>query len=109
MAADGALLDALEGPCPRDETRPGLTLLIDVLPPEMGLARAKALRDAATGSLRGGRSSPFHERLEARRFLAIARSEPGRVLTVDAMGPVDVVAATITDAVEARYDMASLR
>ena len=90
-AADGvddaaiALLDRLVVA----ETRPDLTILLD-LDPKIGLTRADRRRTAATPGnfIRAdtfeSRKLDFHQRLRA-GFLAIAKAEPARVGVFDAM------------------------
>jgi len=73
------------------EFAPDLTLILD-LPVEQGLARAATRPGAETRYERMGRD--FHERLRA-GFLDIARREPRRCAVIDAMAPVDRVAAQV--------------
>jgi dTMP kinase len=73
--------------------RPGITLLLDV-PVETGLRRARSLEDgdgaAKTRDSIGGEAASFHQRVRD-GFLAIATSEPERVLRIDAARPLDEV------------------
>lgn len=96
-------LDALErivvGP-----TRPDLTIILD-LPPEEGLARAKA-RAAATGGAADrfeSMSLRFHENLRE-EYLRIARSEPERCIVIDASRPTDEVETDVWVAVKGRLN-----
>jgi dTMP kinase len=81
------------------ETRPDLTLILD-LPPEESMKRIAA---------RGGQSADrfesmglsFHKSLRE-EFLAIARAEPKRCIVIDATPPVGAVAQTIWSAVRDR-------
>lgn len=89
------------------ETRPDLTLILD-LAPETGLARARRRgRTAADGT--GGREPDrfeaealdFHERLRA-AFRGIAEAEAGRCVVIDADRDPEAVAAAILAAVAER-------
>ena len=83
------------------ETRPDLTLILD-LPPETGLARAKAR--ATTGGEADrfeAEALDFHARLRA-AFLAIAQAEPRRCAVIDAAADPDTVEAAIREALAAR-------
>lgn len=88
------------------ETRPHLTLILD-LPPETGLARARkrAAGSAASGEGEADRFEAealgFHERLRT-AFRAIAEAEPGRCAVIDATAEPDAVEAAIREAVAAR-------
>ena len=95
---DLALLDALEAGIVGD-TRPDLTLILDV-DPEEGLRRADERPD--TGEDRYERKGlEFHVKLRE-AFHAIARHEPERCVVVSTAGPRDKVAETIWRAVAAR-------
>ncbi|WP_245516191.1 dTMP kinase [Ancylobacter aquaticus] len=78
------------------ETRPDLTLILD-LPAEEGLARAAARsgRDADRFESEG---LSFHRALRD-AFRALAASEPGRCVLIDASGDVDGVEEAIWKAV----------
>ena len=102
--ADGALLEALERHVVGASV-PGLTILLD-LPACEGLRRA-ACRDARPDVFET-KAADFHDRLRS-AFLAIARDEPERVLTIDAAKAPDAVAAEIADAVAGRYRLAGRR
>ena len=78
--------------------RPDLTLILD-LPVDTGLARAASRRGAETRYESLPRA--FHEQVRE-GFLAIARSEPGRCVAVDASQDVDTVAAAIARVVTER-------
>ncbi len=83
-------------------TRPDLTFILD-LPPEVGLARAGARRQArseATDRFEAEDIS-FHRALRT-AFLIIAREEPARCVVIDASRDADTVAADIWAEVEAR-------
>jgi len=84
---------------------PDLTLILD-LPPETGLARARA-RAADTGG-EGAEADrfeaealAFHARLRE-AFLAIAAAEPARCAVIDAGLPPDAVEAAVREAVADR-------
>ncbi|WP_336489210.1 dTMP kinase [Methylobacterium nigriterrae] len=82
------------------ETRPDLTLILD-LPPETGLARARA-RSSETGPDRfEAEALDFHARLRA-GFRAIAEAEPERCAVIDADRGADAVEAEIRAVVAAR-------
>jgi dTMP kinase len=82
------------------ETRPDLTLILD-LPPEAGLARARARADDAAPDRFEAEALAFHARLRA-GFHAIAASEPDRCIMIDAAREADAVEAEIRAAVAAR-------
>ncbi len=73
--------------------RPDVTLLLDV-PVETGLRRARSLEGGEGASKSrdsiGGEAAAFHQRVRD-GFLAIAASEPERVLRIDASRPLDEV------------------
>lgn len=78
---------------------PGLTLLFDV-PVALGLGRAGKRNDAdARYESMGG---AFHARVRE-GFLAIARGEPGRVVTIDSSKPIEDVAAAVQEMVRTRF------
>ena len=93
-------------------TRPDLTLVFD-LPPEVGLARARARaagQEASQGASRAGPGAPdrfeaedlaFHLRLRE-AFRAIAAAEPARCVLVDAAQAPDAVAEAVRRAVAQR-------
>jgi dTMP kinase len=76
---------------------PDLTFLLD-LPAQDGLMRRKKHGD---WNRLDAYDLPFHERVR-QGFLALAASDPGRWVTVDAGRPAEVVQADIRRAVEAR-------
>ena len=80
------------------ETRPDLTLLLD-LPPEVGLTRADARAGVETRFESKGLA--FHARLRD-AFLDIAAREPERCCVIDATADVDTVARAVMSAVEQR-------
>jgi dTMP kinase len=84
------------------ETRPDLTLILDV-PVPVGLSRALARRQASGDEAdRFEREdADFHHNLR-QAFLDIARAEPGRCVVVDASGDADAVETEIWRVVEAR-------
>jgi dTMP kinase len=82
-----------------DGMKPDLTIVLDI-EVETGLERTRA---RAKGAVRvpdrfEGQDFEFHRRVR-QGFLAIARSEPDRVIVIDAARPVDVVSADILGAV----------
>ena len=99
---DPALLLQLEDIAVAD-TRPDLTLILDIDPAE-GLARASA-RQAATTAVSADpyetRDIAFHERLRE-AFAQIARDEPGRCIIIDASGEADAVESRIWASVLSR-------
>jgi dTMP kinase len=76
---------------------PGITLILD-LPPESGLARARARAAAAAESVTRFEHADlaYHTAL-AQAFRAIAVAEPGRCRVIDASGDAAVVALRIWD------------
>ncbi|WP_235928125.1 dTMP kinase [Goekera deserti] len=74
--------------------RPDLTVLLD-LPPEVGLARA---RGRGTADRLEAESLDFHQRVR-RTFRALAESDPGRYLVLDATQDPDQVAAAVRERV----------
>ncbi len=83
---------------------PDLTLVLD-LPPEIGLARAAARRDAA-GDRFERMEAAFHARLR-QAFLDIAAAEPDRCRVVDATADPDHVAAAVAGMVDAAFSRAA--
>jgi dTMP kinase len=80
-----------------EDVRPDLTLIFD-LPPEVGLQRATA----RGGEMRfESKGLAFHEKLRA-GFLAVARTEPGRCVVIDAAQSMDVVEQAVVAAVDQR-------
>jgi len=83
------------------ETRPDLTLILD-LPAEVGLARAAQRRGAAQTLDRfEGEGLAFHEALR-KAYLAIAAAEPERCVVVDASQSEEEVAQAIWDTISHR-------
>ncbi len=81
--------------------RPDLTLILD-LPPEQGLARAKARRGAAAGADRfEAEGLEFHRTLRA-AFQAISRGAPERCVVIDASPDEDKVGEAVWAAVRSR-------
>lgn len=98
---DAAILRALERIVVGD-SRPDLTLILD-MPPEVGMARADARRQArgeATDRFEG-EAPAFHRDLRS-RFLAIAKAEPQRCAVIDADASEDEVEDRIWREVDAR-------
>lgn len=94
-AVEPGLLEALRrAVVPR---MPDLTLLFD-LPAEEGLERAARRGDADRFEARG---KAFHEEVR-RRFLEIARREPGRIVVIDAARDIDAVERAVAAAVNER-------
>lgn len=84
--------------------QPDLTLLLD-LPPETGLARARALErgDGATKTQDaiGAETLAFHQAVR-QGFLEIAKGAPQRIVIIDATRPAGEVAEAAWKAVEGR-------
>lgn len=84
-----------------DGLKPDLTLLLDC-PVEMGLQRIQERQPAIPGL--GGldrleqETIDFHERVR-QGYLKIAKTEPGRVVVVDALGEIDAIHEKIVEAV----------
>ena len=95
---DPVLLSGLEQIAVGD-TRPDLTLILDV-PPEVGLARAAARNAVADRFEQEGLA--FHSRVRE-AFLALAAADPTRCVVVDAGGTADEVAARIAAVVAQRF------
>lgn len=92
-----ATIDILTEPV-QEGLYPALTIMLDI-PPEVGLARARARGDA-------GRYERWPlERHAAIRaaFLAIAADEPDRCCVIDAARPIDSIAAAIMAACSAKF------
>ncbi|MGE0008238.1 MAG: dTMP kinase [Parvibaculaceae bacterium] len=87
---DMALIETLERKIV-GETRPDLTLILDV-EPELGLARAKKRADGEDRFEKKGLA--FHRRLRE-GFLAIAAEDPRRCRIVDSSRPYEAVAQDI--------------
>lgn len=98
---DPVLLSGLEQVAVGD-TRPDLTLILDV-PPEVGLARAAARNAVADRFEAEGLA--FHTRVRE-AFLALAAADPARCVVVDAGGTPDEVAARIAAVVAQRFPVA---
>jgi dTMP kinase len=79
---------------------PDRTLLLD-LPVAQGLARAGG-RGGADDRI-GGRSAAFHEGVRA-AFLALAKTDPGRIAVIDATREAEAVAADVWAAVAPLLD-----
>ncbi len=97
------------------ETRPGLTLILDI-DPEIGLARAGRRLKAAPGCEEGTDESltesrferfglDFHRRLRT-AYLEIARAEPDRCVVIDAARDPQSVEADIWRVVQERLHIA---
>jgi dTMP kinase len=97
---DEALIDSLERVAV-GETKPDLTLILD-MPIEKSLARAAERRDPAAQPDRyEGESRGFHEILR-RAFLEIAAAEPNRCVVIDADHSSEEVAKAIWASVSER-------
>ena len=79
---------------------PRLTVLLD-LPPEIGLARA-AQRDQGRPDRLEALDLAFHRRVR-QAYLALAASDPGRFLLLDATQPPDAVADAVWHEVLRRF------
>ena len=91
------------------ETRPDLTILID-LPPIIGIERARIRQQQTTGGDADrfeAMDMNFHQRLR-KAFLDIAINDPDRCVVVDGELPPDELAAKIWELVSRRYDIRSL-
>ena len=89
------------------ETKPDLTILID-LPPEIGIGRAQARQRQTTGGDADRFESMdmnFHTRLR-QAFLDIARNEPDRCVVFEGQMPPDELAKRIWELVVERYSLA---
>ncbi len=83
------------------ETRPDLTLILDI-DPEQGLARAAARRGATGGADRFESEGVAFHRTLREAFLGIARDEPERCAVIDASLDEATVGAAVWEAVRAR-------
>jgi dTMP kinase len=83
-----------------DGLKPDLTLVLD-LPAETGVTRAAVRRGAETADRFEREGLAIHE---ARRqgFLDLAKTEPTRIVVIDAEGTADEVAARVWEEVERR-------
>lgn len=83
---------------------PDLTLLLDV-PPEEGLRRARSLEGdgAKVADAIGAESLAFHQRVRE-GFVELARKNPRRFVTVDAMQPLEAVIMACSEAVKAAIE-----
>lgn len=84
------------------DTRPDLTLVLDIAP-EAGLARAAGRSEHATRYER--LDAVFHQRVRA-GFLAIAKANPARCVLIDASAPATQVARAIWETVRTRLGLA---
>lgn len=84
------------------ETRPDLTLMLD-LDPKAGLGRAAARRGDNVVDRFEGEGAAFHDALR-RAFLDIAKAEPQRCAVIDAARSENDVAAAIWHEIEQRLD-----
>ena len=84
------------------DTRPDLTLILDISP-DAGLARAAGRSEHATRYER--LDAVFHQRVRA-GFLAISKANPARCALVDASVPAAEVAAVVWQTVRTRLDLA---
>jgi dTMP kinase len=82
------------------ESVPELTVLLDV-PATVGLARAHHRRGANDVDRFESESVEFHERLRE-AYLALAKAEPKRIVTIDGRAPRNVVAERIWAVVDER-------
>ncbi len=82
------------------EAVPELTILLDV-PATVGLARAHHRRGDNDVDRFESESVEFHERLRD-AYLAVAKSEPHRIVTIDGRAPRNVVAERIWAVVDER-------
>lgn len=80
---------------------PDLTVILD-LPAEQGLVRAAARSGLGTRDRFERRDRAFHQRLRE-GFLAIARTEPGRCIVIDAAPDLTSVHRAILSAVAQRF------
>lgn len=84
------------------ETRPDLTLVLD-LPPELGLARAASRRSGSAVDRFEAESLEFHGQLR-NAYRAIVAGEPDRCRLIDASGDAEQVAEQIWNVVTARFE-----
>ena len=91
------------------ETRPHLTLILDIKP-QVGLARAARRRGHAEPDRYEAEALEFHERLRA-AYRDLARQAPDRCVLVDVTGRAEHVAEIIWEHVSARLapDLAPAR
>jgi dTMP kinase len=91
------------------ETRPDLTLILDIKP-KVGLARAARRRGKAVPDRFESEALEFHERLRA-AYRDLAKQAPERCVLVDVTGRADHVAEIIWEHVSARLapDLAHAR
>jgi len=94
---EAPLLDALETAVV-GMTRPDLTFILD-LDPELGMSRAAGRNDGEDRFEQKGLK--FHRDLRA-AFLAIAKSEPGRFVVIDAARDAETIGAEILAIAENR-------
>jgi dTMP kinase len=87
------------------ETRPNLTLILDV-PAEEGMRRAAARRAQHAADRFEAETLTFHEKLRE-GFLKLATSEPDRCVLIDAALPKEQVAEQIWRVVVKKLDPAS--
>jgi dTMP kinase len=87
------------------ETRPDLTLILDV-PAEEGMRRATARRDKAGADRFEAEELTFHQKLRD-GFLALAAKEPDRCVVIDATRPKEQVAEDIWRVVARKLDPAT--
>lgn len=83
---------------------PDITFLLD-LPAEVGLARAKKRNVVAGHEDRfENEEMKFHEKVR-NGYLAIAKAEPNRVITIDARGTIEEVSSKIIEEFEKRHQI----
>jgi dTMP kinase len=87
------------------ETRPDLTLILDV-PANDGLRRAAARREQAGADRFEAEALAFHEKLRD-GFLKLAANEPDRCVVIDATLPKEQVAEQIWRVVVKKLDPAT--
>jgi len=87
------------------ETRPDLTLILDV-PAKEGLRRAAARREQAGADRFEAEALAFHEKLRD-GFLTLAANEPDRCVVIDATLPKEQVAEQIWRVVVKKLDPAT--
>ncbi|MDJ1156792.1 dTMP kinase [Chelatococcus sp. SYSU_G07232] len=90
-------------------TYPDLTLILD-LPPELGLARAEARRNARNeGTDRFEAEDVGFHRVLRKAFLDIAEAEPERCVVIDASAAPEIVEERVWEAVKTRLAPATTR
>jgi dTMP kinase len=99
---DPRVLRALERVVVGD-TMPGLTLLLD-LPPETGLARARARSRGSAPDRFESEEMDYHRSLR-HAFLDIAADEPARIRVIDADSGPDAVAEAVWAEVARQYGL----